>query len=247
MGEKEDYIEKTLMQDLRKERIVLSDEQKEEFRGEIKNGNKKKHSMYNFFTSLFLFGFICLLVGLFIAYIFIAESIHLSNTEISKPEQGSITSAQIQYVLQNTGGYKLHPSPVTGEPAIINVWIKDTGQRFTATTSSLSLFSPSDLNVEEKNTDDYDLKISVDDKTFRDIFAVNETNKEFARQLARNRLQMNESVSKIELALKGYPGFNNVLKPDGKKLFFFTSTQLRMIYLIVVIVMTILTLLYLRM
>ncbi len=243
MGEKEDYIEKTLMQDLKRERIVLSEAQKEEFRGEIKNGKKRKISVYKFITSLFLFGFIFLLVGGFVAYIFIAESIHLSKPELSKPDQGAINSDQIKYMLQSAGAYKLHSSPITGEPAIINVWIKDTGQRFTATSSILD----SDLVVKEENSDNYDMKLSVDDKTFRDIFSVNETNKEVVRQIARNRLQINQSVSKIELALKGYPGFNNVLKPDDKKLFFFTSTQLRMIYLIVVIVMTILTLLYLRM
>jgi len=237
MDEKEDFLERTLIQDLKKANLSnLTIEQKEEFSEEI--SKKKTFSKSKFLASLSVFILIIMILLGFLAYVFMVESIHSIKPELDKPQTYNIINTErVEYLLQEGGAYKLHS--FLGDSAKIVIWITNTGQKFTATVDS-------DLVIEEKNSESYDILISLEDNIFNEIYQNNETNKEIKRQISRKRLNIEKNSNPFKLAIKGFQGMNHALDPVEKKLFIFTSNQLRLIYMVVMIILLITTLFYLR-
>jgi hypothetical protein len=236
MSEKQEFLAKTLGQDLKKNvKRALSKEVKEDLTKDIRIG-KNILSKLKFVSKLSSFLLVFIVILFFLFYLFQIENIHLSKPELTKPSTDSIDIDQVKYLLLNGGAYKLHNSLISGEPAVTLVWILDTGQKFTSINGYV---------VERKNVEKYDILVSLDSKTFKEIISSQDINFEIKRQMNREKLTILEKSPKLDLALKGYPGFKNVLFPNENKISIFSSLQLKLIYMIITLILVILTALHL--
>jgi hypothetical protein len=238
MAEKEDFLAQTLGQDLKKARLDSNKADKKEFREEIGEKQLNFSKLRFVFTLALIFFFISVIGGLAF-YLLQSEGIQIPKPVLEKPSGDVIGVEQVRYLLLNGGAYKLHRSIFTGEPATVLVWITNTGQKFTVTVANTFL-------VEERNTATSDILISLEDSIFDEIYNKEDTNAEIQRQKNRERLFIDKQVSNLELAIKGYVGFNSILFPRERKILFLTSNQLRLLYLFVVISLTFLTVMHLK-
>ena len=224
----------------------FSGKRKEEFITEIrpqKNGGTKLIKWIKFSFSLFLILVVLSsIAGLFI-YIFQVQSINFEKSEMEKPSlatEDNIEARHLSYILNEIGAYKLHSAFYDGIDAKILVWISNTGQKFTAFVKDGS------VKVEEGSADNLDISVSIDEKIFRKVYSSDFAIEETKSQIEKKRIYVEKQSKDLQLALRGFRSFQKTIFPPKTALFFFTSVQLRLIYVIVVLLIIMFSVWYFR-
>jgi hypothetical protein len=147
---------------------------------------------------LFFFLFILLLLAVGYFYFFQLSPVFVNKPVIEKPttlENKEIYFIHIAYLLNELDAYKLHKEAFTGELAVIEVYIKDTGQHFFVQVNEGKL-----IGIEVGKPD---LVISTKKETLFRIFE-GDIEKRVFSAVSDGSITLNLISDEKTLALKGY-------------------------------------------
>ncbi len=246
-GEKKQFLERWFSREVSgKQGPAIAGEQKEEFVTEIRPRLRRhsplKQVMHISFTVLI----IVLIVAIFasaLLYVFQVRSVGATKETLEKPTlatDANIETQHIAYILNELGAYKIHPSFFGGKDPLILVWITNTGQKFRATLVSEK------LDVAQGDADEYDIIVALDEKTFREVYAADDPLALAKDKVERKRISIDKGAKDLQMLLRGYAAFKETIFPPETALFFFTSAQLKAIYVVVVILLLLFTVWYFR-
>ena len=138
-------------------------------------------------------------------YFFIISPTFVAKPFLEKPtlaENEEIGEDHINWVVNELGGYKLHPSPLGGDP-VIELVIE--GNTFTVTTSGnnvlSSLGTPSDP----------DIRITANREAFERILSADDAQEEIIDLFMEGAVGFEMIKDEATLALKGYKGIYDEL------------------------------------
>jgi hypothetical protein len=150
------------------------------------------------FGKLFFFMFILLLLAVGYFYFFQLSPIFVNKPLIEKPatvENKEIDFTHISYILNELDAYKLHKEAFTGELAVIEVFIEDTGQHFFVQVNEGKLV--------EIETGKPDLTLSTKKETIFRIFG-DTIEKNVFSAVSDGSIKLDIISDEKTLALKGY-------------------------------------------
>jgi hypothetical protein len=150
------------------------------------------------FGKLFFLMFIFLLLAAGYFYFFQLSPIFVNKPLIEKPttvENKEIDFTHISYILNELDAYKLHKEAFTGELAVIEVFIEDTGQHF--------FVQVNDGKLIEIETGKPDLMLSTKKETIFWVFGGNIEKSVFSA-VSDGSIKLDIVSDEKTLALKGY-------------------------------------------
>jgi len=246
-NEKKQFLDRWFHREVTgKQGPAVAGEQKEEFITEIRPSQRKHSSLrqtLHFSFAVLIMLVILALVAAVLVYFLQVRSVNAVKESLDKPTltaENNIQKEHVASLLNELGVYRLHRSFLDGKTPLVLIWITNTGQKFRATVRDNL------VTVEEGDADDYDIIVSLEEKVFREVYAAEDPVAMSKEKIERKRIGIDKNDKDLRLALRGYAAFKETIIPPQTALFFFTTGQLKAIYLVVVILLLLFTIWYFR-
>ncbi|MFQ6010009.1 MAG: hypothetical protein ACE5J7_02720 [Candidatus Aenigmatarchaeota archaeon] len=152
---------------------------------------------------------IALVIILAVAYVyfFIISPTFVVKPVITKTALGEdIGASNVNWMVNELGAYKLHSDPLSGEPAVMEIEITDTGEKFAVTI---------DGNVpstEESAAASPDIRIKVGSADFTELYKSEDIVTKAVAMQKQGKVQIELLKGMVELAAKGYKAIYDELQ-----------------------------------
>lgn len=140
------------------------------------------------------------------AWFFVISPTFVTKPGISKPAlTAEPEEGHVNWLVNELGSYKLHPDPLSGEPAVMEIVVTDLGRTFTSTTENNM---PS---TTEGAATSPDIRISITSEYFARLYQAEDASAEAVALFNEGNAEIELLKSETELATKGYKGIYDEL------------------------------------
>ena len=111
-----------------------------------------------------------------------------------------VEEEHVEYIVNEIGGYKLHDNPLTGEPAVFEIAVTDTGQKFFIKIENNIPKTASGFSGQA------DLRISGKGKDILDLIDSTSFSQDIVNMVKDSRIMIVVLTDEKTLVMKGYKG-----------------------------------------